>query len=103
MPDNEKMKQQLAKYKAELKKYKKYFLEDDGIIDSEEQKQLDAMLATIQSIEANLNGDSSKSSSSDDDEFNKILDEMEAIVKRKQDFLVAWDGKFGDDPNSNIA
>lgn len=99
MADKAKMKEQLAIYKAKLKKYKKFFLKD-GEIDSEEQKQLDAMLATIQTIEANIND--SISSSSDDD-FNKLLDEMEAIVKRKQDFLVAWDDKFGDDNSHNIA
>lgn len=47
----EKLQQKLLYFKDEIKKYKKKFLEDDGKIDSEEQKQLDKTFAVIQQIE----------------------------------------------------
>ena len=101
MENQEKIKKKLTLYKAELEKYKKYFLED-GIIDSDEQKQLDAMLATIKKAEEKLNGGTSSFEIKTKEDFNKVLDEMEAIVKRKQEFLITWDDRFSNDV-SNIA
>ena len=50
----EKIKQQLQVYRAELAKYKKLFMED-GVIDNEEQAQLDSMNAVIDECEQKLN------------------------------------------------
>ncbi len=52
----EKIKQQLQAYRAELAKYKKFFMED-GLTDQEAQAQLDRMnwcLWTISKIAANV-------------------------------------------------
>ena len=54
MQDNQKLMDEIGLYKTELEKYKAMFLEGDGIIDSEEQEALDALLLIIDKLKADL-------------------------------------------------
>lgn len=98
-----KQEAKLAKMQKMLDTYTKAF-EEDGLIDTKEQAQIDELKALIKEIQQRLEGGGNQdTTSSSDDEFNKLLDEMEAIVKRKQEVLIAWENKLGEDNNQNIA
>ena len=49
-----KLEENIIAMEKELEKYQQLFLEDDGVVDSEEQSRLDTMFATINDVVAEL-------------------------------------------------
>lgn len=105
-----KMEQEVAYLKAELLKYQKMF-ETDGHVDTEEQRQLDSMQATIRQVEQKIaekkvGGDtapvqSNTAPSSSDKSFDDLMQQLKGYVSSIEQFVNKWEGKINN--NSNIA
>ena len=92
MNNKEKIQEKLQTYKQELEKYKQLFLDDDGKIDSDEQAELDEMLAIITELEGELNG---SDITSEDTVDGDVLSQMEGILDRIENILIAWADNSG--------
>lgn len=106
----EKLEAELKSLTATLVKYGDMF-SADGIVDSKEQEQLNQMQDVIQKIEkklatlkntSNLSASSETKSDMTEDEFIKVLDEMESIVTKHKEVLLAFNQDFNKNYN-NIA
>jgi hypothetical protein len=108
--------EKIKKYEDELKSLKdtltKYgdMFNEDGQIDSEEQKQLDSMQAIIMKAEdklAKLKGEVNKKDEGNDknikeNDLKSILDKMNSIINEHHSNVLSWAEKIKSN-NSNIA
>ena len=101
----------LKKWLEEFKKESVSADDDKPIVqDDKEKAKIKETEEIIQKSEKRINelkaAEGWDSESNDDstmtkDEFDKVLDQMESIVNKHKDFVLAWNDKL--DSNSNIA
>lgn len=91
-----KSKAKLKKMKDLLEKYKKAFSED-GLIDTDEQRQIDELSEVIQRLEEKIeNPDSTTEEQTTEQGGNSTLS---ALLDEINDFLGKLDEKFGQQKN----
>lgn len=92
----EKMEKELAVLKKELTKYQKLF-ESDGHVDTEEQKQLNTMQATITQAETELakkKKDNAGNDSDDTQSLDDLLGAMNVHIASIKNFVDEWNIKL---------
>lgn len=88
MADASKLEQKIKLFETKIAEYKKLLLEDDGVIDSEEQKQLDALQVVIDKVKAKMNDNVVPEVDSGIDNMRNVMNEKLNDLKDELDMML---------------
>ena len=83
-----KLEQKIKLFETKVAEYKKLFLEDNGVIDSEEQKQLDALQVVIDKVKAKMNDNIVSEVDSGKDNMRNVMNEKLNDLKDELDMML---------------